>query len=518
MSRTYSGAKRKRSNTPAAARRRAVEFRHARYAHKPAAQPVIRPQSFGVSADEPTVPETDTVTILTERAEKNPLEEKFAGFMAKAASLFNIVKDKIIDMIEPEENREDTAAVPEETEEAGELLKNLTDEIPSEEQAEETIREEAAPFPEEEPETAEPAVIEEETETAVLEETSAEEAETETVSEEEPAVTEETAVPEEEVPAEPAVTAEPAEETETETSVTEESAETEEPAVQEETHAEEAETETASEEEPAETAEETEVQEETPAEETETETVAEETAVTEEEPDRSLSGRWQAFRAERRRKKNAVLDAIIDTPRSNIFQMILRPGLAMTKSGSVDYPVLSQVSVCIVNIFKWGAFGTFIAMVIRSLIEVYPFSIAQMNFTKTASLAARIGVFGLAAEYFSYILISTVCGLLRRQLSLAKILDVQARSAVAVGAMFVIACVLLSRNLAVSCAVFITGAMLGLMLKGYGLDLVMKDRFSKTQQLFLTAVCIMLCVIASFAYFRFVSGDIVRIFENILNI
>ncbi len=496
MSRTYSGAKRKRSNTPAAARRRAVEFRHARYAHKPAAQPVIRPQSFGISADEPTVPATDTVTILTERAEKNPLEDKFAGFMAKAASLFNIVKDKIIDMIEPEENREDTAAVPEETEEAGELLKNLTDEIPSEEQAEETIREEAAPFPEEEPETAEPAVIEEETETAVLEETPAEEAETETVSEEEPAVAEETAAPEEEVPA---VTAEPAEETET--------------AIQEEVSAE-----TASEEEPAETAEETAVQEETPAEETETETVAEETAVTEEEPDRSLSGRWQAFRAERRRKKNAVLDAIIDTPRSNIFQMILRPGLAMTKSGSVDYPVLSQVSVCIVNIFKWGAFGTFIAMVIRSLIEVYPFSIAQMNFTKTASLAARIGVFGLAAEYFSYILISTVCGLLRRQLSLAKILDVQARSAVAVGAMFVIACVLLSRNLAVSCAVFITGAMLGLMLKGYGLDLVMKDRFSKTQQLFLTAVCIMLCVIASFAYFRFVSGDIVRIFENILNI
>lgn len=530
MSRTYTGARRKRTNTPADNRRRAVEFRHAKYARKPAVKETPK-HAFGISADEPARIETEQTSILGEKHTPQPAEI-LNEVKTKAVYLFNFLKDKVMTLLKTEEEIEqeleeeeaETEADITETEETGSGL--IT--------AEKVVPAETAEIPEE------PAVTEEEpADGTVPEETQAEVTEAvpeqaETVPEEIPAETAEESVPEtEETPAEvipEAVTEEPA--------MTEE-----EPAdetVPEETPAadsvpETADTEDVPEDIPAEeaAAEEIPETEETPEEvipeavteeEPSAETVPEETPAeeieTEETPEEEAAPKStrESRRQKRIEKKNAVLDAIIDTPRSSIFQMILRPGLAMTKSGMVEYPVLSQVSVLILNIFKWFACGAFIANLIASLINLYQFSFARMNFSDISSLSVRIGAFGLAAEYFSYVLIATVCGLLRHEVYLRKITDVQARSAAAEGTLFVIAAVLISRHLGAAFAVFVTGAVMGFMLKGYGLDLVMKDRVSKTGQLILCAVCIAVCTMASFVYFKFVSGDLIRIFMDILNI
>ena len=513
MSRTYTGARRKRTNTPADNRRRAVEFRHAKYARKPAVKETPK-HAFGISADEPARIETEQTSILGEKHTPQPAEI-LNEVKTKAVYLFNFLKDKVMTLLKTEEEIEQELAEEESEEEAAEVRETdaglIADgEAESAEEAEEPVTqaeeipaeaadtEEAAETEDIPAETAEETPVPETEEPEeVLKETPADIAEV-TETEDVPAETAEE-TPAEEIPAE--VTEEvPAEEPE----ITETEPETE------EAPADEAEETSAEVTEAAET-------EEVPSEEpevTETEPETEETPAEEDSPKSTRESRRQ----KRIEKKNAVLDAIIDTPRSNIFQMILRPGLAMTKSGMVDYPVLSQVSVLILNIFKWFACGAFIANLIASLINLYQFSFVRMNFSDISSLSVRIGAFGLAAEYFSYILIATVCGLFRHEVYLRKITDVQARSAAAEGTLFVIATVLISRHLGAAFAVFITGAVMGFMLKGYGLDLAMKDRVSKTGQLFLCAVCIAVCTMASFVYFKFVSGDLIRIFMDILNI
>ena len=273
MSKTYLGAKRKRTNTPAENRKRTVEYRHLRYAKKPVfldeeETVIVLPEApeanVSVEAEETVVvlPETEeTAPVKPAVMVSEPVKENTekGGFFARVtaffAGLFGALKseeDAVVDetvraaeLLEvpadsdepvsekesaPEEPAEETAESETETEAAAEETESSeeTDVTETPEEAEDT--EERSEEPAEETETAESEEAAEETEapeaTAEGEAVSAEETETAEETGEQAETSEEenaSETSEEPVETEKAETAEEAEESETsEETVTEE--------------------------------------------------------------------------------------------------------------------------------------------------------------------------------------------------------------------------------------------------------------------------------------------------------
>ena len=315
----------------------------------------------------------------------------------------------------------------------------------------------------------------------VTEEVSSEDPETaEVIAAEEE--TEETADKEEEP-----VSEEPAEETVTEAASTDETEEVTEEAASEET------------------AEETQTQEEETAESEE-----EEAALTREEK--------KALRKEiRKETKTQLLDEIIDSPKAGLLTMLLAPGYAMKKVSTVEKTTLAAPSVLLLNVIKWAAVGTFFAMFFEKFINHFNYSFVRLNFTGTASLAFRMGIFGLIAEYVSWIVISLFCGLIRRKISVFKLMEVEARSALGVALLFVIGAVLVWKDMfAFGVIAGVCGIVVGIMTKGYGMDLVLP--IGKNTQLVLVTALVIAATLISFSYFPLILSGLMDIFRTILNI
>ncbi len=565
MSKNYIGAKRKRTNTPAAARKRAVEYRHRPYIVKKAA--VKAAEEVTELKDLILAEEAESeIPAPAEEVPEEPAAEKQAdttvpsdsgaaaaaagaaaagGFFARAmksikglfsrkeaakedTSLVSDVKTWLNSPIDPdaEEEPAETAetALAEAAEEAETAVPAGEPEEVSE--TEETAEETAAA--EEVLETAEETAVEEPSES---EETPAEE----TLSEEpEENVTEESA--EAEAEAEEAAAEETADQEAEEISLaaeeeTEESAETSEeetPAEETEEPSEEPAASEAAEEETAEEAAETEVpaEEVTQPEESEEDIFAEVQEETEEpqpepepepEPELTKKEKKELKKAIRKETRIQLLDEKIDSPRAGLFSMLLLPGRAMTRVASVEKTTLSAPSVLILNLIKWAAVGTFFAMFIEKFINIFNFSFIRLNFTGTAGLAFRFGIFGLAAEYLSYIIIGLFCGLIRKKISTLKLMEVESRSALAVALLFAAGCVLVWKDmLAFAVTAAAAGMVIGFITKGYGMDLVLT--VGKNTQLVLVLILVVCACLAGFRYFPLTVSGLMDIFKTILHL
>lgn len=576
MSKNYIGAKRKRTNTPAAARKRAVEYRHRPYIVKKAAvkaaEEVTELKDLILAEEaEPEIP------APAEEVPEEPAAEKQAdttvpsdsgaaaaaagaaaagGFFARAmksikglfsrkeaakedTSLVSDVKTWLNSPIDPdaEEEPAETAEAAEtglteaaeeaeiavaagEPEEVSET-EEATEETAAAEEVLETAEETAEEEPSESEETPAEETPSEEPEENVTEESAEADAEAEEVAAEEATdqEAEEISLAAEEETEESAETSEeetPAEETEepSEEPASSEAAE-EEPAASE-----------AAEEETAEEAAETEVpaEEVTQPEESEEDIFAEVQEETEEpqpepepEPELTKKEKKELKKAIRKETRIQLLDEKIDSPRAGLFSMLLLPGRAMTRVASVEKTTLSAPSVLILNLIKWAAVGTFFAMFIEKFINIFNFSFIRLNFTGTAGLAFRFGIFGLAAEYLSYIIIGLFCGLIRKKISTLKLMEVESRSALAVALLFAAGCVLVWKDmLAFAVTAAAAGMVIGFITKGYGMDLVLT--IGKNTQLVLVLILVVCACLAGFRYFPLTVSGLMDIFRTILHL
>ena len=385
MSKTYLGAKRKRTNTPAENRKRTVEYRHLRYAKKPVfldeeETVIVLPEAPEANVSDEA---EETVVVLPETEETAPVKpavmvsepvkentEK-GGFFARVtaffAGLFGALKseeDAVVDetvraaeLLEvpadsdepvsekesaPEEPAEETAESETETEAAAEETESSeeTDVTETPEEAEDT--EERSEEPAEETETAESEEAAEETEapeaTAEGEAVSAEETETAEETGEQAETSEEenaSETSEEPVETEKAETAEEAEESETsEETVTEEETsedieenlETETETSEETTEeAETSEEETASEtsEEKAEEAESAEEKKEETESSEKTEEVKEETEKTDEEKKSETSEEKEAETAASDTEETKEKPSEPEKPKKSLYERFL---------------------------------------------------------------------------------------------------------------------------------------------------------------------------------------------------
>ena len=197
--------------------------------------------------------------------------------------------------------------------------------------------------------------------------------------------------------------------------------------------------------------------------------------------------------------------------------MLLLPGRAMTRVASVEKTTLSAPSVLILNLIKWAAVGTFFAMFIEKFINIFNFSFIRLNFTGTAGLAFRFGIFGLVAEYLSYIIIGLFCGLIRKKISTLKLMEVESRSALAVALLFAAGCVLVWKDmLAFAVTAAAAGMVIGFITKGYGMDLVLT--IGKNTQLVLVLILVVCACLAGFRYFPLTVSGLMDIFRTILHL
>ncbi len=560
MSKNYIGAKWKRTNTPVLNRQRAVSYRHRPYkAFRPTVLNEITAEESGITAEDTLLTEETSEAeefveeVKAEAAEESTeeiTEEKVqdaeetasaaetaaeaaaaaasVGFMAKATSFFrNLFKGK----------------------KAEEAVTEAAETIPAEEEipavAEEAAEETAEEIQEPAEEAVQKAVTEESAEE--VQETVSEAEETAETEGEEPAAeevseTEETEAASETETAEESAEAEQAEEISAEEQAEEVLKEnTDEPAEAEtEEVSEAAESEEPSEvqtvifpadpemEDSKEDAEEgvTEVIETPAEEETETAVPAEETVNEEpvsepeeetEEAHLTKAEKKQLKKEIRKETQTQLYDEIIDRPKTGLFTMLLMPGKAMKGSGSVKKTTMNAMSSLILLTLKWAAIGTFFAIILEKFVNYFDFSFIRMIFSEVAGLAFRFGIFGLIAEYVSYIIIGLFCGLIRRKISTFKLIEVESRSALTVTVLFVLACVLLWLNhwpYAVMAAA--GGAMLGFIAKGYGMDLVLP--ISKTTQMILCVLLTAGAAMVSFYYFPMAVSGLTDIFRVILHL
>ncbi|MDO4520915.1 MAG: hypothetical protein Q4B44_04670, partial [Erysipelotrichaceae bacterium] len=278
-------------------------------------------------------------------------------------------------------------------------------------------------------------------------------------------------------------------------------------------------------EEPSEEAAETEEPAEEITEQEEAADIFAEVPVEAEEPQPEPEPEPKLTRKEKRDLKKAIrketriqlLDEKIDSPRAGLFSMLLLPGRAMTRVASVEKTTLSAPSVLILNLIKWAAVGTFFAMFIEKFINIFNFSFIRLNFTGTAGLAFRFGIFGLAAEYLSYIIIGLFCGLIRKKISTLKLMEVESRSALAVALLFAAGCVLAWKDmLAFAVTAAVAGMVIGFITKGYGMDLVLT--IGKNTQLVLVLILVVCACMAGFRYFPLTVSGLMDIFKTILHL
>ena len=557
MSKNYIGAKWKRTNTPVLNRQRAVSYRHRPYkAFRPTVLNEITAEESGITAEDillteetseaeefveevkAEAAEESTEEITEETAEETASAAETAaeaaaaaasvGFMAKATSFFrNLFKGKkaeeaVTEAAETIPAEEEIPAVAEEA--AEETAEEIQE--PAEEAVQEAVTEESAEEVQETVSEAEETAETEGEEPAAEEvsETEETEAASETETAEEPAEAEQAEEISAEEQAEEGLKENTDEPAEAETEEVSEAAESEEPS-EEQTVIFPADPEM---EESGEDAEEgvTEVIETPAEEETETAVPAEETVneepVSEPEEDTEEAPLTKAEKKQlkkeiRKETQTQLYDEIIDRPKTGLFTMLLMPGKAMKGSGSVKKTTMNAMSSLILLTLKWAAIGTFFAIILEKFVNYFDFSFIRMIFSEVAGLAFRFGIFGLIAEYVSYIIIGLFCGLIRRKISTFKLIEVESRSALTVTVLFVLACVLLWLNhwpYAVMAAA--GGAMLGFIAKGYGMDLVLP--ISKTTQMILCVLLTAGAAMVSFYYFPMAVSGLTDIFRVILHL
>ena len=212
-------------------------------------------------------------------------------------------------------------------------------------------------------------------------------------------------------------------------------------------------------------------------------------------------------------KEEAVQD-LIDTPRSSVVEMLVNPGYAMEKVSMIDDLTISAMSILLINVIKWFAFGWFFASAAKMLINTEAYGFIRMNFTSEVLMAFKICVFCLAAEYLGDFLLSIVSGFMKRPVKAVKITEINGRGGVFTGVLMILSCVLLHFNAGFATALFAAACVTGLMLKGYSMDLFLA--MPKTVQIICMLVLTFLFALAGIKFAGFAFADIIELMKTLL--
>ena len=534
MGKTYLGAGRKRTNTPAENRKKAVEYRHEKYAGKVTVftasesepkEAVIKeivPEEMTeeiLLSEETTAEETTAEEEPEETEEQTVSKKKVSEFRRYSEAKFYAPRNRRTNT--PADNRKRAVeyrhlkfakkpsdrAAEEIPESKAELMKEAAaakaKEIASDvkNSFEITIKKTGAFF------TGLFASVKEKAKKDRKQKNKKKPA----APEEEPVKLPEEVREEEEIPADQI--AEAVEETAVETEVQTEAeehvpaaakSEETEPVTSEEAPAEEA---------PAEEA----PAEEAPAEEAEEETAEAEEETKQYQKPKTLKEKTAASKAKRRRRKLENLDEMIDRPKAGLIRMLLFPGTSMDNVSTAGYPTISMFSALWLNILKWAAFGSFFAVVLRDYISIFEFSIIQLNFTESAWIAFKIGIFGLAAEYFCYYVLFVITGLIRKPVRSSILVDVASRSSLASALAFLAACFAVHHSVSLGFAVMIGALVFEIVMKAHAIHLTV-DGLSSTARFWIILMLVTLVAFVSFKYFSLALNDVVQLLTHVLNL
>ena len=187
----------------------------------------------------------------------------------------------------------------------------------------------------------------------------------------------------------------------------------------------------------------------------------------------------------------------------------------MDRVADVDYATLSGGQRCVLNILKWIAFSSCIAMGISHLINLEPFGFARLNFTATANLAFKIAAYGFIFEYLITYLIKLACTNKTILVDRDRMVSICTIAVPFKIVMYVISACLIAYNTMIGYAFFFTVAFVSILLTGYGLN---KTPLPHKRAMLALIAGIFVAMSVFGMYFTFIAKDIIQIFMNILNI
>lgn len=223
----------------------------------------------------------------------------------------------------------------------------------------------------------------------------------------------------------------------------------------------------------------------------------------------------KAKKARKRQDKEDALNRLIDEPSNSLILMMINPLLCMDRVADVDYATLSAGQRCVLNILKWIAFSSCIAMGISHLINLEPFGFARLNFTATANLAFKIAAYGFIFEYLITYLIKLVCTNKNTPVDRDRMVSICTIAVPFKIVMYVISACLIAYNTMVGYAFFFTAVFVSILLTGYGLNKTALPQ-KRAMAAIIAGVFVAMSVFGM--YFTFIAKDIIQIFVNILNI
>ncbi len=223
----------------------------------------------------------------------------------------------------------------------------------------------------------------------------------------------------------------------------------------------------------------------------------------------------KAKKARKYQKKEEALNRLIDEPSNSLFLMMINPLLCMDRVADVDYATLSAGQRCVLNILKWIAFSSCIAMGISHLINLEPFGFARLNFTATANLAFKIAAYGFIFEYLITYLIKLACTNKTILVDRDRMVSICTIAVPFKIVMYVISACLIAYNTMIGYAFFFTAAFVSILLTGYGLN---KTSLPHKRAMLALIAGIFVAMSVFGMYFTFIAKDIIQIFMNILNI
>lgn len=219
----------------------------------------------------------------------------------------------------------------------------------------------------------------------------------------------------------------------------------------------------------------------------------------------------------RKERNNAYLDSLINEPKANIFKMLLFPGKAVKDVASVEGITLNAISIFVINMCKWIAFGAVFASIIGKYINIFPFSTTRLNFSSMAKISIFIALMAIICEYLSFLLISMYCGLQKDNVKMHKLADISARGSVLPTALYIISILLIYfKNTTIGAIFAIATMLIALVLKVYGFTENIK--ISVTKQLPIYFLCIILSLLAFIKVIPFFAEDLISILKNIMNL
>ena len=218
----------------------------------------------------------------------------------------------------------------------------------------------------------------------------------------------------------------------------------------------------------------------------------------------------------RQQARDESVQDLIDTPHSGVLEMLTRPATSMEKVSMVDDLTISPMMIFIMNFVKWFGFGEFLAGLAKQLVNTETLGFERIGFNQEVMMALKVTVFCLLAEYAADFVISIVSGLLKRPVKMMKITEINGRSSLFMAVLFIASAVLLRFNTAAAAGLFIGSCVIGLILKGFSLDLFLS--LSKNMQAAILLVCTAAIGFAGYKFFGFAFSEIIDILKTALSL